>query len=29
LGRKGAEALGEAAKGLGGALQQLFGGKNR
>lgn len=29
LGRKGAEALGEAAKGLGGAVRQLFGGKNR
>jgi hypothetical protein len=29
LGRKGVEAMGEAAKGLGGALQQLFGGKNR
>jgi len=29
LGRKGAEALGEAAKGLGGVLQQLFGGKHR
>jgi hypothetical protein len=29
LGRKGVEAVGEAAKGLGGALQQLFGGKNR
>jgi len=28
LGRKGVEAVGEAAKGLGGALQQLFGGKN-
>jgi len=29
LGRKGVEAAGEAAKGLGGALQQLFGGKRR
>ena len=29
LGQKGVEAVGEAAKGLGGALQQLFGGKNR
>ena len=29
LGRKGVEAAGEAAKGLGGALQQLFGGKGR
>lgn len=29
LGRKGAEAIGEAATGLGGTLQKLFGGKNR
>jgi hypothetical protein len=29
LGRKGVEAAGEAAKGLGGALQQLLGGKRR
>jgi uncharacterized protein involved in outer membrane biogenesis len=29
LGGKGVEAVGEAARGLGGALQQLFGGKNR
>jgi uncharacterized protein involved in outer membrane biogenesis len=29
LGRRGAEAVGEAAKGLGGALQQFFGGKRR
>jgi uncharacterized protein involved in outer membrane biogenesis len=29
LGGKGVEAVGEAARGLGGALQQLFGGKKR
>jgi hypothetical protein len=29
LGRKGVEAAGEAAKGIGSALQQLFGGKSR
>lgn len=29
LGRKGAEAVGETAKGLGGALQQLFGGQKK
>jgi Domain of Unknown Function (DUF748) len=29
LGRKGAEAAGQAAKGVGGALQQLFGGQKK
>lgn len=29
LGRKGAEAVGEAAKGMGGALQRLFGGQKK
>ena len=29
LGRKGAEAVGETAKGLGGALRQLFGGQKQ
>lgn len=29
LGRKGAEAVGETAKGLGGTLQQLCGGQKK